>query len=267
MRVVADRPEMRAARAFLHVESVSLSFAGVRALTDIDFTIEQGEICGLVGPNGAGKSSLLNVLSGVYRADQGRVLLEGVPLPPAEPREAAVRGIARTFQNLALFKKMSVIDNVITGETLRKHASLFAQALSLPRARQDERDRRMRAEAMLVRLALAAYRDVVVGTLPYGLQKRVELARALVAAPKLLLLDEPMAGMTFAEKEAMCEILVSVHRELGTTVLLIEHDMGVVMDLSERVVVLDYGRLIKVGSPSEVQDDRRVIEAYLGVPS
>ncbi|MDB4973636.1 MAG: transporter ATP-binding protein [Myxococcaceae bacterium] len=251
----------------LALENIALSFGAVRALHELSFSVAPGEICAVIGPNGAGKSSLLNVISGVYRADRGSIRLAGEPVPAADPRAAARLGIARTFQNIALFKGMSVLDNVVTGRAQFTRASVLEQALRIGRARAEERQLRARAEQVLELLEIQRHRHAIVGKLPYGLQKRVELARALIAAPKLLLLDEPMAGMTFHEKEDMCRFIAEAQAELHATVLLIEHDMGVVMDLSDRVVVLDYGRLITVDTPSAVQRDPRVIEAYLGVAS
>jgi branched-chain amino acid transport system ATP-binding protein len=251
----------------LALTGISLSFGAVRALHDVSFEVAAGSLCAVIGPNGAGKSSLLNVVSGVYRADQGSIRFAGAELPSADPRAAAQRGIARTFQNIALFKGMSVLDNVVTGLAQHARASVLSQAFRVGRARSEEIAQRERAEEVLELLEIQRHRHAIVGKLPYGLQKRVELARALVAAPRLLLLDEPMAGMTFREKEDMCRFIVEAQHALGATVLLIEHDMGVVMDLSDRVVVLDYGRLITVDTPAAVQSDARVIEAYLGVAS
>ena len=251
-------------KAQLSLQGISLSFSGVKALSDVSFAVERGEICAIIGPNGAGKSSLLNVVSGVYTPDQGRITFEGAPLPSANPHLAARRGIARTFQNIALFRGMSVLDNVISGRALHTQASFFEQALRVGRARADELSQREKAEEILEFLHIQRHRHSVVGKLPYGLQKRVELARALAAEPKLLLLDEPLAGMTFAEKEEMCRFIVDVNDELGTTIVLIEHDVGVVVDLSDHVVVLDHGELIADASPDQVVQDRRVIDAYLG---
>jgi branched-chain amino acid transport system ATP-binding protein len=250
--------------ALLSVEAITLSFSGVTALRDVGFAVARGEICAVIGPNGAGKSSLLNVISGVYRPDRGVVRFEGKPLPAADPRAAAQHAIARTFQNIALFRGMSVLDNVISGRALSGESSFLEQALRLGRARSDERVHREKAEEVLEFLRIQRHRHSVVGKLPYGLQKRVELGRALVSAPRLLLLDEPMAGMTFAEKEEMCRFVADANVELGTTIVLIEHDVGVVMDLSDHVVVLDYGGLIADGTPGQVAGDARVIEAYLG---
>ena len=253
--------------ALLVLDDISLSFARITALEAISFDVKEREICAIIGPNGAGKSSLLNVISGVYRPDRGSIHFQGERLPPASPGVAARRGIARTFQNIALFKGMSVLDNVLTGETLGARASALEHAMRLGRQRAEERLHRERAESILELLDITRQRDAIVGKLPYGLQKRVELGRALVAAPALLLLDEPMAGMSFGEKEEMCAYIVAANQKLGTTALLIEHDMGVVMDLSARVVVLEYGRLITVGTPDAVQRDPRVLAAYLGVAS
>ncbi|MDB4987369.1 MAG: livG [Myxococcaceae bacterium] len=251
----------------LALEGISLSFGAVRALHDVSFMVQPGELCAVIGPNGAGKSSLLNVISGAYRACRGSIQVSGRRLPPADPGAAARLGVARTFQNIALFKGMSVLDNLMAGRARFARASVLEQALRLGRARVDEQTQREHAERVLALLELQRHRHAVVGKLPYGLQKRVELARALVATPQLLLLDEPMAGMTFHEKEDMCRFIAEAQRSLGAAVLLIEHDMGVVMDLSDHVVVLDYGRLITVGTPTAVQADPRVIEAYLGAAS
>jgi branched-chain amino acid transport system ATP-binding protein len=246
----------------LEVRGVSLAFAGIRALDDVSFAVKRGEVCALIGPNGAGKSSMLNVVSGLYAAQRGEVRFEGEVL--AHARELSRRGIARTFQNIALFRRMTVLENVALGSDFRARSTFVEQALRLSRAPREERRGREEAEVVLQLLDLAGHRDDVVGRLPYGLQKRVELARALSARPALLLLDEPMAGMTFDEKRAMCRHLVDAHEKLGTTLVLIEHDLGVVMDLSDHVVVLDYGRKIADGAPDAVRADAAVIEAYIG---
>jgi branched-chain amino acid transport system ATP-binding protein len=248
----------------LAVQDISLSFKGIRALTKLSFAVGQGEICALIGPNGAGKSSLLNVINGVYRADAGRILVAGTPFDRPTPAGAARLGIGRTFQNNALFRRMSVLDNVLTGLTRLGRASFLEVAFRLGRYPAEHRTFRERAEDIIAFLEIEAYRDAIVGRLPYGVQKRVELARALVAAPSLLLLDEPMAGMNGDEKVELSRFIRDINRELGTTIVLIEHDVGVVMGLSHHVVVLDYGRKVGDGTPEEVRHNPEVIAAYLG---
>jgi branched-chain amino acid transport system ATP-binding protein len=251
--------------ALLRLENISLTFRGVRALDDVSFEVAAGEICALIGPNGAGKSSLLNVISGVYVPERGRITFGAQTLSRARPAEAAQRGIARTFQNIALFRGMTVLENVIVGGHLKRHAGIFAQALRTPRARREELAARVHADKVIDLLGIARHRDTVVGELPYGVQKRVELARALAAEPKLVLLDEPMAGMTAEEKQEMSAFIADANGQLGATVVLIEHDIGVVMDLADHLVVLDYGRKIADGRPEDVRRDQTVIDAYLGV--
>src|SRR5450755_4378557 len=251
----------------LRVEEVFLSFGGVSALTGVSLEVRKGEICAIIGPNGAGKSSLLNVLNGVYHPRLGTVTFRGVRRRGMDPHEAAREGIARTFQNIALFKKMSVLDNIMTGRSLKMRSGILAQAMYWGPARREEIAHRRKVEEIIDFLQIEAIRKTPAGRLPYGLQKRVELARALAAEPELLLLDEPMAGMNVEEKQDMCRFILDVNDEFGTTIALIEHDMGVVMDISDRVVVLDYGRKIADGTPDAVRRDQEVIDAYLGVPT
>ncbi|MFG6468580.1 ABC transporter ATP-binding protein [Roseateles sp. BYS87W] len=248
----------------LEVKNISLSFGGVKALTDISFDVREHEVRAIIGPNGAGKSSMLNCINGVYQPQQGSVTLRGKTYRGMSPRQVAEMGVARTFQNLALFKGMSVLDNIMTGRNLRMKTGLFAQALHLGPARREETAQREVVERIIDFLEIQAYRKTPVGRLPYGLQKRVDLGRALAMEPSLLLLDEPMAGMNVEEKQDMCRFILDVNDEFGTTIVLIEHDMGVVMDISDRVVVLDYGKKIGDGAPDEVRSNEDVIRAYLG---
>jgi branched-chain amino acid transport system ATP-binding protein len=208
---------------------------------------------------------MLNVINGVYRPQHGTITFRGVPRHGMNPYDAASSGIARTFQNIALFKGMSVLDNIMTGRNLKMKATFLEQAIWVGRARREELDNRAKVEAVIDFLEIQHIRRTPVGRLPYGLQKRVELARALAAEPALLLLDEPMAGMNVEEKQDMCRFILDVNAEFGTTIVLIEHDMGVVMDLCDRIVVLDYGRKIGDGAPDDIRGNRAVIDAYLGV--
>jgi len=251
--------------SLLVLEDISLSFKGVKAITDISFNVYEGEICSVIGPNGAGKSSMLNVINGVYIPQEGTITFDGKQFNKMKPHTAAVMGIARTFQNIALFKGMSVLDNIMSGRNLMMKASFWETALNIGRAKKEELEHRLEVEKIIEFLGLQSIRKTPVASLPYGLQKRVELGRALAAEPKMLLLDEPMAGMTMEEKLDMSCFIQEVNRNLGTTIVLIEHDMGVVMDISDHVVVLDYGKKIGDGPPSEIMNNQDVIDAYLGV--
>jgi branched-chain amino acid transport system ATP-binding protein len=252
----------------LEVQAVSLAFGGVKALADVSFDVRSHEVRAIIGPNGAGKSSMLNVINGVYHPQKGTIRLRANgawrEFHDMKPHDAAVMGIARTFQNIALFKGMSVLENLMTGRNLKMHSSLLAQALRLGPAEREEIEHREKVERIIDFLEIQAYRKTPVGRLPYGLQKRVDLGRALASEPQMLLLDEPMAGMNLEEKQDMCRFILDANDQLGTTIVLIEHDMGVVMDISDRVVVLDYGRKIADGVPDEVRANQAVVDAYLG---
>ena len=249
----------------MEMRNISLRFGGVEAIKNISFDIREGEVRAIIGPNGAGKSSMLNVISGFYVPQEGEVWFRGERRAPLKPFEVARQGIARTFQNIALFEGMSVLDNVMTGRLTQMKTGLFSQAIWRGAAEREEVENREICERVIDFLEIQHIRKTPVSRLPYGLKKRVELARALASEPKLLLLDEPMAGMNVEEKEDMSRFILSVNDEFGTTITLIEHDMGVVMDLSDRVVVMDYGKKIGDGTPDEVRNNQDVIDAYLGV--
>ncbi|MBA2673712.1 MAG: ABC transporter ATP-binding protein [Ramlibacter sp.] len=248
----------------LDVRNISLAFGGVKALTDISFDVREHEIRAIIGPNGAGKSSMLNCINGVYQPQQGTITFRGKSFSHMKSRQVAEMGIARTFQNLALFKGMSVLDNIMTGRNLHIKSNLLLQALRIGPAEREEIRHREYVEHIIDFLEIQAFRKTPVGQLPYGLQKRVDLGRALAMEPQVLLLDEPMAGMNLEEKQDMCRFVLDVNDEFGTTVVLIEHDMGVVMDISDRVVVLDYGKKIGDGVPEAVRTSPEVVKAYLG---
>jgi branched-chain amino acid transport system ATP-binding protein len=249
----------------LSVDQISLSFGGVKALSNISFAVKEHEVFAIIGPNGAGKSSMLNCINGFYHPQEGTITFKGNTRRQVRPSEAARQGIARTFQNIALFNGMSTLDNIMTGRNTKMNKGIFWQALRFGPAEKEEMEHRAVVERVIDFLEIEAIRKTAVGTLPYGLQKRVELGRALAAEPDLLLLDEPMAGMNLEEKQDMCRFILDVNDEFGTTIVLIEHDMGVVMDISDRVVVLDYGKKLAEGTPDEVRTNQDVIDAYLGV--
>lgn len=258
-------PDRKIGSVILDLQNISLSFGGVKALTDISFDVREHEIRAIIGPNGAGKSSMLNVINGVYHPQQGQIMYRGRERRRMNTYMAAKSGIARTFQNIALFKGMSVLDNLMTGRNLKMPCNFLLQALYIGPGRRQEIEHRAKVEEIIDFLEIQHIRKTPVGRLPYGLQKRVELGRALAAEPEILLLDEPMAGMNVEEKQDMCRFILDVNDQFGTTIVLIEHDMGVVMDLSDRVVVLDYGKKIGDGTPDEVRNNPEVINAYLGV--
>ncbi len=252
----------------LEAKNISLAFGGVKALSDISFDVREHEVRAIIGPNGAGKSSMLNCINGVYQPQQGSITFRGKSFKHMNSRQVAEMGIARTFQNLALFKGMSVLDNIMTGRNLKMKSNLLQQAFRMPfgwgAAEREEIEQRRFVERIIDFLEIQPYRKTAVGKMPYGLQKRVDLGRALAMDPQVLLLDEPMAGMNVEEKQDMSRFILDVNDEFGTTIVLIEHDMSVVMDISDRVVVLDYGKKIGDGTPGEVRENPDVISAYLG---
>jgi branched-chain amino acid transport system ATP-binding protein len=248
----------------LDIKNISLAFGGVKALTDISFNVREHEIRAIIGPNGAGKSSMLNCINGVYQPQQGSITFRGKTFKNMSSRQVAEMGLARTFQSLALFKGMSVLDNIMTGRNLKMRCNILQQAIRWGAAEREETEQRRFVERIIDFLEIQPYRKTPVGKMPYGLQKRVDLGRALAMEPQVLLLDEPMAGMNVEEKQDMCRFILDVNDEFGTTIVLIEHDMSVVMDISDRVVVLDYGKKIGDGTPDEVRSNPDVISAYLG---
>jgi branched-chain amino acid transport system ATP-binding protein len=263
--LAAPAAERRIGGVLMELRHITLRFGGLVAIKDISFDIREGEIRAIIGPNGAGKSSMLNVINGFYHPQEGEIWFRGERRGAMRPHQIARQGIARTFQNIALFKGMSTLDNIMTGRFTHMHRGMAWQAIWKGPAEREEIENREKVERIIDFLEIQSIRKTPVGRLPYGLQKRVELGRALAAEPKLLLLDEPMAGMNVEEKEDMSRFILDVNDEFGTTIALIEHDMGVVMDISDRVVVLDYGRKIGDGTPDEVRSNPDVIDAYLGV--
>jgi branched-chain amino acid transport system ATP-binding protein len=253
-----------AGEVVLDIKNISLRFGGVKALSDISFDVREHEVRAIIGPNGAGKSSMLNCINGVYTPQEGTITFRGKTFSHMNRRQVAEMGVARTFQNLALFKGMSVVDNIMTGRNLRMKSNILQQAIRWGAAEREEFAHREKVEQIIEFLEIQAWRKTPVGRLPYGLQKRVDLGRALAMEPQILLLDEPMAGMNVEEKQDMCRFILDVNGEYGTTIVLIEHDMGVVMDISDRVVVLDYGKKIGDGTPDAVRANPDVIRAYLG---
>ena len=251
--------------AVLTIDNVSITFGAVTALMGVSFEVCEHEIVAIIGPNGAGKTTMLNVINGVYHPNEGHITYKGETRTRMRPHQAAVQGIARTFQNVALFKSMNTVDNIMTGRNLKMKSNILLQGLYWGPAQREEAEHREAVDKVIEFLEIGSVRKTVVGRLPFGLQKRVELGRALAAEPEILLLDEPMAGMNLEEKEDMCRFVLDLNEEFGTTIVLIEHDMSVVMDISDRVIVLDYGRKISEGTPDEVRSDQNVIDAYLGV--
>lgn len=248
----------------LHVDNISLSFGGIKALQNISFDVREGEILSVIGPNGAGKTSLINSINGFYKPQQGRVLLDGDDITRLPPYKRAKLGVSRTFQNIALYTNMTALDNLMAARHLHMKSNMFTGAIFWGQAEREEIEHRRVVEEIIDFLEIEAIRKSIVGTLSYGLRKRVELGRALALEPKLLLLDEPMAGMNVEEKEDMARFILDIHEQRGTTIMLIEHDVGLVMDISDRIVALDFGQKIAEGTPEEISQNEAVIRAYLG---
>lgn len=260
------RASASAGEPLLRVDALRLAFEGVTAIDDVSFHVEPGEIFAIIGPNGAGKTSVFNCISGVYRPS-GTVRFDGVDITGRRPHKIAAGGLVRTFQNVGAFPSMTVIDNLLLGRYHHMRAGLLTGALWVGRASREEAANRERVEEIIDFLEIQTLRNHVVGALPHGLQKRVEMGRALAMDPRMLLLDEPVAGMNQEETEDMVRFVLDVNEALGVTVVVVEHDMGVVMDISNRICVLDFGRVVAIGGPDEVANDQRVIEAYLGAGS
>jgi len=258
---------MNSNAVLLDVKNVSISFGGNTALSDVEFTVKKGEIRAIIGPNGAGKTSMLNCISGFYRPQKGQILFKQTDLTKTPAHKIASLGIARTFQNIALYTGLSTLDNLMAARHVHMNQSAISSAIYWGKGRREEVKHRHRVEEIIDFLEIADIRKSVVGALPYGLRKRVELGRALALEPELLLLDEPMAGMNIEEKEDMARFILDIHERRGTTIVLIEHDMGLVMDIAERIVVLDFGVKIGDGEPEEIRNNEEVIRAYLGQAS
>lgn len=248
----------------LEVRDIHLSFKGVKAIDGVSFHVDDGELFAIIGPNGAGKTSLFNSINQVYHPQQGEILWKGESLMGLKPNIAAERGIARTFQNIALYPHMTVLENILTGRHIRMKSGWLVGALWIGRAKKEEMANREMVEKIIDFLEIEQWRKYPVGLLPYGIQKRVELGRALAMDPELLMLDEPVAGMNLEETEDMARFILDVQDELGIALILVEHDMGLVMDIANRVLVLDFGQPIAMGPPTEVQSNPNVIKAYLG---